>query len=141
MENLSVSACVYVLRLENLKFYVGITYHLNIRFAQHTMGLGAKWTKIHRPISIDYVSFTESERDLTLKYMKTYGWENVRGGGWCQVKMDDAPMPLRKNEKATIKRPRGRAPKGHNWNNQLGKWQETTATEEQQKHQRKQTKK
>ena len=95
MDALIVSACAYVLKLECGKYYVGITYNLNIRFAQHKMGMGALWTRKYKPISVEYVSFTDSECDLTLKYMKEYGWQNVRGAAWCKIDMTKAPLALR----------------------------------------------
>jgi len=79
---------VYVLKLENENWYVGITYNLNLRMAQHWSGNGAKWTKLHKPISIEkviYPASTEIENQTTLELMEQYGKEKVRGGNYCKV--------------------------------------------------------
>ena len=87
MEPVVVSPLLYVLKLENDKYYIGSTYNLNFRFAQHMQNQGSKWTKLHKPISIVEV-ITDlsktSENDLTRSYMNRYGKDNVRGGSYCQ---------------------------------------------------------
>ena len=87
-EPLPVHSCVYVLKLENDNYYVGITYNLNLRMAQHWTGQGAKWTKLHKPISIEkviYPASIEIENQTTLELMNVYGKEKVRGGKYCKV--------------------------------------------------------
>ena len=87
-EPLAVYSCVYVLKLENENWYVGITYNLNLRMAQHWSGNGAKWTKLHKPISIEkviYPASTEIENQTTLELMEQYGKEKVRGGNYCKI--------------------------------------------------------
>jgi predicted GIY-YIG superfamily endonuclease len=77
-----------VLKLENDNYYVGITYNLNLRMAQHWTGQGAKWTKLHKPISIEkviYPASIEIENQTTLELMNVYGKEKVRGGKYCKV--------------------------------------------------------
>jgi len=89
MEPLIVSPIVYVLELEENKIYVGITYNLNIRLAQHIGGTGAKWTRLYKPkrvieiIHCDITSTTENE--VTRKYKELYGDANVRGGSYTKV--------------------------------------------------------
>jgi len=88
METLAISPCVYILKLEDDCWYVGITYNLNIRMAQHWTSNGAKWTKLHKPISIEgviYPASTEIENQKTLELMEKYGKEKVRGGNYCKV--------------------------------------------------------
>lgn len=83
---------LYILKLEDDKYYVGITARSNPedRIQQHISGYyGAKWTKKHKPIETlelrDLGSLTteEAEREektTTLAYMDKYGYQNVRGG-------------------------------------------------------------
>ena len=52
---------VYHLKLEEDKHYVGITYNLNQRYAQHISGDGAKWTKLHKPMDVEQVWMEGSE--------------------------------------------------------------------------------
>ena len=88
MEPVTVSPLLYVLKLENNKYYVGTTYNLNIRYAQHLQGHGAKWTRLHKPISIIEVRIPATsglENSVVKEYFDKFGKENVRGGSWCQV--------------------------------------------------------
>jgi hypothetical protein len=49
---LVVQPCVYVLKLECDKYYIGITYNINLQYAQHLSGIGAKWTRLYKPLCI-----------------------------------------------------------------------------------------
>lgn len=75
---------VYVLKLEDDKYYIGKTYkNLYDRVLEHSRGDGAIWTKIHKPVEIlDFKPNADRfDLDLTVKkYMDRYGISNVRGG-------------------------------------------------------------
>lgn len=77
---------VYVLRLENDKWYVGSTSDMEDRLERHSTNNGSKWTKIHPMLGVAHV-FEDAphgyEGYVTLRMMKDYGIDNVRGGGWC----------------------------------------------------------
>ena len=83
-DELNIKILTYALALENSKYYIGKTWNLNIRFAQHISGQGAGWTRIHKPIEIMEVRSGDHEKELCLEYMREYGWENVRGAGWTK---------------------------------------------------------
>jgi predicted GIY-YIG superfamily endonuclease len=89
MEPALVSPALYVLRLENDNYYVGMSYNLNFRFAQHWQGKGAKWTKLHKPlevIRIIYPALEENiENKITLEYIALYGADRVKGGSYCKI--------------------------------------------------------
>jgi len=89
MEPVLVSPALYVLRLENDNYYVGMSYNLNFRFAQHWQGKGAKWTKLHKPlevIRIIYPALEENiENKITLEYIALYGADRVKGGSYCKI--------------------------------------------------------
>ena len=79
---------VYVLKLENDKYYVGMTKHPDVRLNDHFNNRGSAWTKKYRPISIIEVipNCDEFDEDkYTIKYMATYGLNNVRGGSFSQI--------------------------------------------------------
>lgn len=88
-----VSNLVYILKLEDDCWYVGTTSNMNYRLAQHNFGQGSKWTRVHRPIAIAevLVGGLQIERVKTLEYMRKYGYNMVRGGGWCQLELKDDP--------------------------------------------------
>lgn len=79
---------IYVLELQNNKYYVGKSERIPERLKQHFKGYGAVWTKKHRPIKVlDILEeknlFTED--NITKEMMLKYGIENVRGGSYCKV--------------------------------------------------------
>lgn len=100
-ETLLIHPIVYVLELEDNCWYVGYTHNLNSRISQHMSGNGSRWTQLHKYKKIKKVVYPGSkliERELTLKYMKKYGWENVRGAGWCVCEMKSCPKEVLNNE-------------------------------------------
>jgi cellular nucleic acid-binding protein len=79
---------IYILKCEQDKWYVGKSANVNKRFEQHVNGKGAKWTELHKPISIESTIELKSdthEDEVTIEYMAKYGIENVRGGKYCNV--------------------------------------------------------
>ena len=94
---------LYVLELNLLlkegtgKWYVGITYEFGRRLNQHMSGDGAVWTMRYPVERVSRVELIKSgdphqvEREVTLQLMQIYGYQNVRGGPWCQVEMSREP--------------------------------------------------
>lgn len=85
---------LYVLKLEHGKYYVGLSHNVEKRFKMHKDGKGAEFTKIYKPISIiknvstyatTYANAGPKEDNETIKLMKIFGRENVRGGRYCAV--------------------------------------------------------
>jgi predicted GIY-YIG superfamily endonuclease len=85
---------LYLLALQDGKFYVGQSDRPEVRFADHQLGIGAKWTRLHQPIAlaktrlIEVVDLREAilyENWMTLHYMEKYGWQNVRGGDYLDL--------------------------------------------------------
>ena len=82
---------IYVLKQQNNKYYVGKTVNPKFRLDTHFKTGGCAWTKKYKPTQIiglfpDCDTFDEDK--YTIKYMKKYGIENVRGGSFCQVSLD-----------------------------------------------------
>lgn len=82
---------LYVLRLTDGKYYVGITtQYPQKRFDQHDSGfMAARWTKEHHPLQIietRLLGFVakeeaeETEQKRTREMMREHGLNNVRGG-------------------------------------------------------------
>lgn len=90
-----MSTNIYILRLEGGKYYVGKSSDPEKRYRQHLAGKGSSWTKKHKPISIEKIISATSAFDedkTTKEYMSKYGIENVRGGSYTQVDLDDAQV-------------------------------------------------
>ncbi len=92
---------LYVLQLENKKWYVGKTDDVEKRFEQHKSGKGSTWTKFHNPIKIVETRPIKSDQDeniITKEYMKKYGVVNVRGGAYTNVLMSDSEINFLQKE-------------------------------------------
>jgi hypothetical protein len=82
---------IYILELENNKYYVGKTTNPDFRLEQHFNSTGSQWTKKYKPIRIlelksDCDNYDEDK--YTRIYMDIYGINNVRGGSYVQIKLD-----------------------------------------------------
>lgn len=80
LEPIIVCPLVYVLKLEDDCWYVGITHNFNHRYAQHLSGDGAKWTRLHKPVSIERIVWNGCEQKITEECITLYGRDKVRGG-------------------------------------------------------------
>ena len=89
---------VYILELENDKYYVGYTENFDSRMISHFGGNGSKWTKLHKPITILEVSRggKNDEDKKTIDMMIKYGYQNVRGGRYCKCEMLKEPVLVSK---------------------------------------------
>lgn len=79
---------IYVLKLENEKYYIGRTNDLKNRVEVHYRGEGSLWTQKYRPTSTIEIIETDDPYDedkVTLKYMEKYGIDNVRGGSFVRL--------------------------------------------------------
>ena len=83
---------IYILKLENGKYYVGKTTNPSFRIETHFKSNGSAWTSKYNPISIEAI-FPDcddyDEDKYTKKYMAKYGIENVRGGSYVQIKLSE----------------------------------------------------
>lgn len=89
IQNIFKKKFLYVLKLQNNKYYVGITKDIDQRFQEHVAGKGSWFTKLYKPekiIQADiYTDIPENEMldvetFVTVEYMQKYGISNVRGG-------------------------------------------------------------
>jgi len=88
---LIIMVFIYILELENKKYYIGKTVNPEFRLEQHFNSFGSQWTKKYKPKKVlkiipncdDY-----DEDKYTKIYMDKYGINNVRGGSYVQIKLD-----------------------------------------------------
>tara|TARA_B110000305_G_C19389824_1_gene614210 strand:- start:752 stop:1498 length:747 start_codon:yes stop_codon:yes gene_type:complete len=87
---------IYILKLEQNKYYVGKTNNPTFRMDDHfSGGCGSSpwwpvWTQKYAPIKILEVipNCDDYDEDKYVKiYMKKYGIDNVRGGSYSQIKL------------------------------------------------------
>lgn len=86
---------IYVIKLESDKYYIGKTGNPKFRLESHFNNSGSEWTKKYKPI--DTIEIIESndifdEDKITLKYMNLYGIDNVRGGSFAQIILNQASL-------------------------------------------------
>ena len=82
---------IYILQLESQKYYIGKTDNPTFRLKSHFNAIGSVWTKKYKPIKIIKIipncdHFDEDK--YTKIYMNKYGINNVRGGSFCQIKLN-----------------------------------------------------
>ena len=83
---------IYILELEKGKYYVGKSNQLKNRITDHFGSYGSAWTKKYKPVKvIETINNCDKfdEDKYTLKYMEKYGVHNVRGGSFCETKLDN----------------------------------------------------
>jgi predicted GIY-YIG superfamily endonuclease len=96
---------IYVLELEDERYYIGRTSNIIQRMEEHFNMRGSIYTKKYKPIKIKEIIEEKThydERNKTLEYMDLYNWEKVRGYAWCCEKLHK--KPILKNKKIEIKK-------------------------------------
>ena len=86
---------IYVLKLEQEKYYIGKTNNPQFRLDNHFTSNGSEWTKLYKPVFLlelrpncdDY-----DEDKVTRQYMDKYGIENVRGGSFVSIKLNKSTI-------------------------------------------------
>ena len=76
MKGIVVEPLVYCLELEDDKYYIGMTYNFNLRYAQHECGEGNKWCRKYKPIGVIEIipnAWSDIENAKTKEYMEKYG--------------------------------------------------------------------
>jgi len=95
---------LYVLQLDNDKWYVGVTSRTpHEELARHKAGNGVEWTREHKAVKVHYAKdfgavdeakVREFEDRVTLKYMERYGVATVRSDNMGDtVAKSDKPAP------------------------------------------------
>lgn len=88
----SATTNIYILRLAGGRYYVGKTENPMQRYAEHLAGRGSAWTRKYRPVGIEKVIEGASPFDedkITKEYMAKHGINNVRGGAYVSVELDE----------------------------------------------------
>jgi hypothetical protein len=92
---------VYILELQDNKYYVGKSRSVQDRFKQHTDGLASAWTKRYPPLRVmevykDVSLFDEDK--YTKETMYRFGIENVRGGSYVTITLTEDQLSLLEKE-------------------------------------------
>jgi predicted GIY-YIG superfamily endonuclease len=79
---------IYILELECNKWYVGRTRNIKNRILDHKNGNGSEFTKKYKMKSVHKIKYMKNcfDEDNTVKeYMMLYGIDNVRGGTYSSI--------------------------------------------------------
>jgi len=95
---------IYILRLENGKYYIGRSKWPLKRIDDHRDKSGSRWTTLHKVI--DIIQIFEGDvfdEDKYVKiYMNKYGIDNVRGGSYCREKLSYEDISALKKELQSV---------------------------------------
>ena len=83
---------IYVLKLEENKYYIGKTYNLINRIINQYDSNSSEWTKKYKVIEVFETIRTDNFHDedrYVIQYMNCYGIENVRGGSYSNIILED----------------------------------------------------
>ena len=86
---------IYILKLKDNNWYVGKTVNLDKEIKRIVKGNGPAWTQMHEMETVVKLIEGGDLKQITLSYMKKYGWQNVRGYAWSQRNMKNPPKELR----------------------------------------------
>lgn len=81
---------IYIIQLEQGKYYIGKTNNPQFRLESHFNSNASEWTKIYKPLRVIEVKPNCDDYDedkITRQYMDKYGINNVRGGSFVSVKL------------------------------------------------------
>jgi len=82
---------LYILKLENDKWFIGKSANVEKRYEQHLNGEGDTFTQLHKPVSLELSRdlISDTDQDETVReYMRKYGIENVRGGIYSKIEFN-----------------------------------------------------
>ena len=88
---------IYVIKLEKGKYYIGKTDNPSFRLEKHFNYSGSAWTNKYKPLTLielkpDCDDYDEDK--ITIQYMSRYGIDNVRGGTFVNVKLDNSSVDI-----------------------------------------------
>lgn len=91
-----MSKVIYVLMLESNKYYVGSTKDIVKRFKDHMSNkYSGAFVSRYKPIGIiklENCTSIHHEDNLTKELMMEHGIENVRGGSYSQIELDNSTI-------------------------------------------------
>src|SRR6187431_2998919 len=85
---------IYVLSLQQGKYYVGKTRNPTFRLQDHFNNEGSAWTKKYKPIKVlELIPGDDYDEDKYTKiYMDKYGIDNVRGGSYVTIELSKSSI-------------------------------------------------
>ncbi len=73
-----MSAYMYILKCSDNSYYVGSTKDLQLRFEQHSNGMGSEYTKRRLPVELVYYEECLSIKEAFLREKQVQGWSRKK---------------------------------------------------------------
>jgi putative endonuclease len=89
-------AYMYILKCAKGKYYTGSTKFLDRRIEEHQVGLGARFTKKHRPVQLVYFEEFDRIEDAFKREKQIQGWTHSKKKALIGGKLDELKMIGRK---------------------------------------------
>jgi predicted GIY-YIG superfamily endonuclease len=91
---------IFILKLKQNKYYIGTTTKPNFDFTKHFNYNEIEWTTKYQPIElIEFIKNCDDDDadEYTCKYMEKYGLNNVRGGSFNDMKINENDQEFLEN--------------------------------------------
>lgn len=82
---------VYILECADGSYYVGSTRHLEKRFAEHSTGLGAAYTRRRLPVKLVFAEEYQRIDDAYFREKQIQGWSRAKRQALIRRAFDDLP--------------------------------------------------
>ncbi len=92
---------IYILKLEQNKYYVGLSKYPESRIQEHFNGNGSSFTTLYKPIHIvkQIQTYDRYDEDKIVKQcMSKYGILNVRGGSYSNLELSNETVDFLEKE-------------------------------------------
>ena len=89
-------AFVYILECSDGSFYVGSTTDIDLRIWQHNEGIGARYTRKRRPVTLRWMCEMESIADAYTLEKKVQGWSRAKRLALIEGRETDLPALSRR---------------------------------------------
>ena len=83
-----MSSYMYILKCSDGSFYTGSTRELEKRVQEHNMGLGANYTRKHRPVELVYYEEFQRVDDAFAREKQVQGWSRAKKIALIQGQFD-----------------------------------------------------
>ena len=73
-----MSSYMYILKCSDGSYYTGSTRELEKRVMEHNLGLGANYTRNHRPVELVYFEEFQRVDDAFAREKQVQGWSRAK---------------------------------------------------------------
>lgn len=83
-----MSSYMYILKCSDGSYYTGSTRELEKRVMEHNSGLGANYTRKHRPVELVYLEEFQRVDDAFAREKQVQGWSRAKKEALIQGRFD-----------------------------------------------------